>query len=185
MRLVTAAAVCALAVLALSGCVQHPPPAVPTSTPTATPVFATDADALAAAKTAYAGYLAASDAVGFDSGKDPERIAPWVTQQMLPNEFSSYAAMAKAGNRFSGPTSFTKFGLERRTQTVGGDAIVVVYTCLDLSKARTLDRNNRDITPKGLAHFLALEVSFTSRSAGSRSLILERSTPWQGVDFCG
>ena len=185
MRFVTSAAGFVLVALVLGGCVRQSPPVVPTSTPSVAPVFATDADALAAAKTAYTGYLAASDTVGFDSGKHAERIAPWVTQQLMPNELNSYAAMSKVGNHFSGATSFTRFDLESRTQSPQGEAVLVVYTCLDLSKARTFDHKGRDITPAGLANFLPLEVSFISRSKGSRSLVLERSSSWQGDNFCG
>jgi hypothetical protein len=58
--------------LALAGCVQPPSRVIPTSTPSAAPVFASDAAALAAAKKAYVAYLAVSDAVANDGGKNPE-----------------------------------------------------------------------------------------------------------------
>ena len=53
LRVVVGIGVVATAVLALTGCVQPPPRVIPTSDPSAAPVFASDAAALAAAKKAY------------------------------------------------------------------------------------------------------------------------------------
>ena len=59
---------------ALAGCVpsDSQPSAAPS--PSATPVFASDAEALAAAEKAYAAYLKVSDEIANDGGKDPDRI---------------------------------------------------------------------------------------------------------------
>jgi hypothetical protein len=46
----------AASTLTVPGCVQQSRPVIPTAVPTSTPVFATDADALAAAKKTWEGY---------------------------------------------------------------------------------------------------------------------------------
>ncbi|HEX3679638.1 MAG TPA: hypothetical protein VHU90_07950, partial [Galbitalea sp.] len=65
-RIVIGILVAVTAMLVLAGCVQPPPPVIPTSGPSAAPVFASDAAALAAAKKAYLAYLAVSDQILID-----------------------------------------------------------------------------------------------------------------------
>jgi hypothetical protein len=184
MRFVTSAAGLVLVALVLGGCVRQPPPVVPTSTPTVAPVFATDADALAAAKTAYTGYLAASDAVGADGGRNASILSTWVSKAWFPTEAKSYLDFSKTHNVASGTTTFTDFLFERQSLTRSGDATVVAYVCLDLERVRIKDASGAIVTPTGSQNHVPLEVTFVSKSHASVLLVIDRSTPWRGADFC-
>ena len=60
----------AFVLAALSGCVQTTEKPTPTPTAAATPAFASDEEALAAAEKAYAAYLAVLDDVTADGGRN-------------------------------------------------------------------------------------------------------------------
>ncbi len=69
--------------LALTGCVDGDRlPTLP-PTPTSTPIFASEEEALAAAEEAYAAYLEMSNLISSEGGVEPERIAPFVTADQL------------------------------------------------------------------------------------------------------
>ena len=73
MRALTTVAGVAIGALLLSGCLPQQPTATPPPEATAAPIFASDEEALAAATAAYAAYLAMSDQILKDGGKDPDR----------------------------------------------------------------------------------------------------------------
>jgi hypothetical protein len=184
MRFVTSAAGLVLVALVLGGCVRQPPPVVPTSTPSVAPVFATDADALAAAKTAYTGYLAVTDLVGNQGGSDATRIAPFVTSAWLPHELGDYRALAKLGESFDGRSRWTYFKIQDRSQSASGIAEVHAYVCVDVSKSVLLDSKGRDITPKNRVDFFPSVVDLQGRTSGSSVLLFGGSEPWTGANFC-
>ena len=62
--------------LALAACSTGGTPLPPAPSPSVTPVFASDEEALAAAKDAYTAYLKVSDQILVDGGANPDRIAP-------------------------------------------------------------------------------------------------------------
>jgi hypothetical protein len=171
------------ATLALAGCVQPSPPVIPTSEPSSTPVFATDAAALAAAKTAFTGYVAASNAIGNDGGGNSQRIAQWVTKNRLVTETSEFSKFAKTGDRLSGSATFSKFSLQQFEQS-GGEVTLTAYVCDVVAGSRLLDSAGRDITPSSRQDVLPLSVRFRSKSKGSRVLLVDGSDPWGGTNFC-
>ena len=93
MWIIARASAAALAVaFVLVGCVPTTTPASPAPRPSATPVFATEAEALAAATKAYAAYVRVSDQITADGGANPERIAPHVTAAQLKRDRDVFAA---------------------------------------------------------------------------------------------
>jgi hypothetical protein len=184
MRFVTSAAGVTLAALILSGCVQQPPSVIPNSTPTAAPVFATDADALAAAKTAYVGYLAAADAVNARGGRDPSSLSRWVSPGWFPTEARSYRDFAKTHETVAGTTTFTDFTFVRQSLAVSGAAVVVAHVCLDIDKVKIKDASGATVVPAGARKRVPLQVSFVSKSRASTLLVVDRSTPWRNADPC-
>jgi hypothetical protein len=170
--------------LALGGCVQPPSPVIPTSTPSAAPVFASDAAALAAAKKAYVAYLAVSDAVANDGGMNPERLSPVVTKAWLSTEVASYVTFAKSGDRFTGQSGYTTFSLQK-SETVGDDlADVTAYICADVSNTRLIDATGADITPSTRESKYPIVAEFKSAVSKSSKLLFAGSEPWSGKNFC-
>lgn len=172
------------ATLALSGCGEPSAPVIPTAQPSVVPVFATDADALAAAKKAYTGYLAASDEIGDEGGAHPERIAPWVTKSRIRVETNQFNALAKSGVHFVGDSTFSDFRLQDLTQSERGSVSLAAYVCDNVGNSRVIDANGTDVTPSDRKDLIPIQVQFRNLEAGASRLVVEGSTVWAGRDFC-
>ena len=182
MRFVTSAAALGFAALVLCGCVQQPPPVVPTSTPSVAPVFASDADALAAAKKAYTGYLAATDAVNRSGGSDLDALRPWATPTAVSSAVRTMADVNRAQEHIVGDLAFYNISLERVGLDAHGHTNVVIYVCLDARGTKILDEKGRDVRPTRVA-VAPFEVTLLTTTSASE-LRVEGSEPWAGSDFC-
>jgi hypothetical protein len=167
----------------LVGCVQSPSGVIPTSEPSATPVFASDAAALAAAKKAYVAYLVVSDQVANDGGQNAGRFSAVVTRSWLPREQASAASLLQSNRSQVGASAAEKYRLEQRSQT-RDIANVSVYVCLDLSAVHYVDTGSGSNPTAPTAALVPIEVNLVSAAKGSQTLLVERNTPWQGNDFC-
>jgi hypothetical protein len=174
----------ASAALGLTGCVPSPPDPTPNASAAAKPVFESDAAALDAATKAYAAYLAMSDTISQEGGANPERIAPLVTPEWLDHEVSSAEALAKAGTHQAGAISFDSPRLQSREPGPDGTQNVAIYVCLDLTEARILTQENQDKTAPGVNARFAFVVTFNVSQGNGRQMLLEKSSPWDGNDFC-
>lgn len=186
MRLFTRAAGATLAIatcLMLGGCLAPQSSVIPTSTPISAPVFASEEEALAAAVAAYEAYLAVSDLIGNEGGKNPERLAGVVSGALLASETDAYVEFAATGNRLTGHSAYKSFTLQRVHESAG-EVEVVAYVCADVSGSRLLNSENEDVTPPSRSDFLPLEVFFTNESRGSSTLLMGGSEPWPSQDIC-
>ncbi|MEO6532751.1 MAG: hypothetical protein ABIO06_04145 [Pseudolysinimonas sp.] len=169
--------------LALVGCVPSDPHGSPSPHASATPVFASDAEALAAAEKAYAAYLKVSDEIANDGGQNPQRFATVVTPSWLPNEIASASQLASSGRRQDGATTFSQLKL----QQVGADEAdvsLVAYTCLNLMGTKILDSGGNDVTPSTRVSMFSVEVSFRSAKDSPSHLLVDSNEPWSGPSFC-
>lgn len=166
-------AVAVLGMLALSGCGTGDPLPTLLPTPSSTPVFASEEEALAAAEEAYAAYLEMSNLIGSEGGVDPERIAPFVTEERLTLELSGFERLRQSGLHTAGRTSF-KFSELQQFDENGGE--VVGYACWDGSDVRVLNSNDVDVTPEGRVTRAMLEVVLVADIDGR--LVLESDEVW-------
>lgn len=182
-RRVAALVIGVTAALLLGGCAQPAARVIPTAPATVTPVFATDADALAAAEKAYAAYLAVSDEVAHDAGNGVDRLSSVDTAAQLARDTKSFTQMSAEGHHTTGPETFSLMTLQKLTMSASNKALVDVYVCLDISRTVLLDRSNRDVgsTRRNL---LPLQVEFQSDAPRSKNLLVEESDFWSGRDFC-
>lgn len=171
MRPLTPVLVVALVAL-LAACGPDPvaPPSAPVPEPSATAPFADDAEALAAAEEAYAAYLAMSDLISAEGGANPERIAPFVTEEQLTRELESIERFAATGNRFVGSAVVSSWELQ-----FFDPPTLVAYACYDVSATRVIDKNGVDVTPSDRPNRATLEVSFETRGA---ELVIAGSELW-------
>jgi hypothetical protein len=169
----------------LAGCVPPPANVIPTSVPTAAPVFASEDEALAAAVKAYEGYLAVSDRITAAGGRELEPLSALVTSDFLPQVLDSFKPYASGGLRTKGSTTFDNPSLQRYTQLAAGKAVVGIYGCLDLTQVRVLDAAGKDVTSQTRTNRLPLEIELQTRAANDPTLILSRSNVWMGKNFCG
>lgn len=166
--------------LVLSGCSAPdaaPPAPTRSSTPRATALFASDAEALKAATDAYAAYLRVSDEIAHDGGKNPERIKEVVTGSWAPNELRSSARLAQAGRRMEGLSAFDQVRLQSYVRSV-----ISIYVCADVSGTKFFDAEGADVTPQARKTRLSM-VATLSAVSGSK-LLLSEYEPWSGSAFC-
>lgn len=171
-----------LVALTLTGCQTDDPIVVPQPEPSSTPLFASEEEALAAAEEAYAGYLAASDAVLADGGANPERTYEYLTETMQLQQAESLKLYTDSGWHSTGTSSFDRFDLQQFLDYGADGAEVTAYACLDVSKARILDEAGADVTPSDRPDRLPVELAFVAE--GSAEMKIDRSDLWSGDDFC-
>ncbi len=173
---------CAVSLL-LSGCVPEDPVVVPPAEQTVEPMFATDEEALAAATDAYKAYLEMSDLIAQEGGKDPERIAPYVTNSALEDQTSQFSPFQESSLRTVGATAFDGMKLQQFSELQPGRAEVVTYVCLDVSAVQVINSSGKDVTPQSRDNRLPLEVEFENQGQRGK-LLVSRSETWPGSDFC-
>ena len=180
----TGVALAALATLLLSGCLPSTPVVTPEPLPSSTPVFASDADALAAATDAYRAYVEVSDQIARDGGVEPERLSPLVTPEWLAKEVASFNKFAKLSRHQTGSTSFRVTGLQGVHDDGHGGVSVGAYVCTNVSGTRFLDASGTDVTPADRVSRVSLEVTFKGTPPASSQLVLARNEPWSGTGVC-
>lgn len=168
-------------VIALAGCGGGQPiPTLP-PTPSSTPIFASDEEALAAAEDAYRAYLEMSNLIANQGGVDPERIAPFVTGEYLGTEIQSYSPLSSKGLRTEGHSVMVHDTLQQASE-LAGIANLTLYVCLSVEGVHVLDAQGEDVTPKDRPSVIPLEVEF--EGPGPNSLQVARSDQWSGQSFC-
>lgn len=174
-RLVGAVAV--LGMLTLSGCGGGDPlPTLP-PTPSSTPVFASEEEALAAAEEAYSAYLEMSNLITSEGGVNPERIAPFVSEDRLPDELEGFQTYSDLNIHTTGNDVYEIVELQRIDESDAG-VEVVVYVCWDASAVRVLNADGADVTPPDRDVQDLLEVVLVTVDGGL-PLVLDSDTAWQ------
>ena len=169
----------------LVGCVPTTTPEGPAAPrPSATPVFATEAEALAAATEAYAAYSKASDSVTFDGGKRPDRIAKFVSPEQLKRELKGFLYYEDNSLSSRGNSKFDSVSIESFSGQSKSNFDLSVYLCSDVSSIRLFDSTGADVTPQDLPRRSPLEVGFELGDDSHEELIVSRSESWTGNDFC-
>lgn len=166
-----------LIAVALAGCSAQPPTSKETTSATEQkPLFATDAEALAAAEAAYANYLEVSDQIARDGGANPERLKGLVSDALYSEQVLGYQDVQAQGLKASGVSTFDKLNI----QEITGNSISN-YVCLRLSDIRVFDSKGSDVTPPGRDDNLPLQIEWKYQGG---QLVLEKSEVWTGQNFC-
>jgi len=174
-------ALAALAAFALSGCFAATPVEPPAPTASATPVFASEKEALAAATEAYAAYLAVSDQVGNDGGSGVDRLATFLSVQYFDEQERSYLALQSEGLRTSGRTTFEPPILQS-VERIDRVAVISLYVCVDVTNVRIIDQAGADVTSAERPNRYPLVVELEATKADE--LRMTSSSPWTGESFC-
>ena len=147
-------------------------------------MFASDAEALAAAEKAYATYLKVSGMISADGGSGPGRIDPYVTKEQAPREHKTYAYFSSNQLHTTGIPKFSSPKLEQLTFDREGAADLTFYTCVDASHVRVLDVSNNDVTPANRQDLTPLEVTLVSSATAKSDLLVSESSTWSGPGVC-
>jgi hypothetical protein len=175
--------VTAALLVALAGCVPTAPSGSSSPSVSATPVFASDAEALAAAEKAYAAYLKVSDQIFVDGGKDPERLLTVATRQVYAGELEGFQTAAKNGWHSTGGSQADNYSLESFDP---GDLkdMITVYLCSDVSQVDVLDASGRSVVSPNRPARTAFEVTFAPKAADSEVLVVSDKNLWTGGGVC-
>ncbi|WP_394769005.1 hypothetical protein [Lacisediminihabitans sp.] len=190
MRNLSRVSLAALAVVAmLTGCVRsepiHPPRSTSTPTPSAEPLFASDAEALAAATAAYAAYLKVSDEILMQGGIHPERIDAVTTKSWADIQAVSFREEHQKGWVSSGGSRYDGMTLQTYdSDATVGSVAVAVYVCVDVSAVDVRDRNGVSVVSSDRPDRAPMEVSFERRNEESQDLLVSEEAPWSGLGTC-
>ena len=181
----TGPALLAVAVLfALAGCVPSAPHSSAAPSASATPVFASDAEALAAAEKAYAAYEAAVDE-SLQAGRDMG-LSSVATGAALANAVSSVSSFISKNQTQRGRSKVTRVtdaDLSALRVPGGPSESAQIYACLDISAVMVLDSVGREVTGANEQKVFPTLVGLTWIPR-SRKLLVSEETVWDGHDFC-
>lgn len=165
----------AIAALVLAGCVPGDPLPTPPPSSGSAPVFATEAEALAAAEEAYGAYLATVDAILADGGQNPERLQPLSSEALYEREARGFADLAAQGWRGIGTRTFTL------SLQLYNDHEVVVYSCDDVSYTDIVDAAGNSVVATDRQDRYAFEVVVGTQNS---DLIVLSKDLWEGGGVC-
>jgi len=126
--------------LSLTGCsdTTEIPQAEPT--PSATPLFASEEEALEAATAVYEEYLAASNQVLEEGGSNPDLVAPYLSPEIFAEEAAGFQTLLSEGQSFTGGTRAIDFEFQQSSAPDPMEAEVQFYACVTNEGTVRLDR---------------------------------------------
>lgn len=163
---------------AITGCSEPTPPEPSPPVPTATPAFADDAAALAAATEAYEAYLEIGSQIANDGGNEPERISEVVAGEALITEYDIFDSMVSTGVRGEGTQTADGYRIQyvdMRTGEIG------IYLCLDTAGSDLVDVEGQSTLDPRRPTRYPLAVVFR-RTEDALKLVSSES--WTGDNFC-
>ena len=186
MRALTTIAAVAIGAMLLSGCLPQQPIATPPPEATAAPIFASDEEALAAATTAYAAYVAMSDLILKDGGKDPDRIdALIVGDDLIASEKAGFTDFRNSGYRSIGDTKFENITVQQVAYySHDGLDVVRLYLCSDVADVDVVDQSGSSIVSPSRADRTGFEIGFDLAGSAGMSLIVSSKQTWNSEQIC-
>ncbi|MCL2516768.1 MAG: hypothetical protein FWD85_04860 [Microbacteriaceae bacterium] len=151
------------------------------ASPSPTPIFASDAEALAAAVAVYKKFEAATDAIGHDGGANPERIKPYLSASGYAFELKNFQKLQTEHVHGVGTTVLNNAVLQSRDETRGW-ATVTIYVCEDLSAVDRIGPDGKSTINSDRGNFVAYEAILQGQSADS--LLIQSNTFWSGGGIC-
>ena len=165
-------AVVFVSLLTLAACVPVPAHApAPTDAATEQPLFATDAEALAAAEEVYREYLRVADEV--DTPSDIERLAPLTSESWLASERDTRLNLEANGIHTEGASALRWMQLQRREA-----GLISAYACIGFGSTRVVDANGADVTPVDRGSEIQLLVTLIEVR---ETLVVDRSELWSNT----
>jgi len=180
----TASTLAVAAILLLPGCTGDAPLVLPSPESSTAPVFASDEEALAAAEAAYGEYLRLLDEIFSDGGVGGDRLNAVAAAELVERQAVGFEEAMAAGETSFGTTTFDSMELQQYDSGApGGDSIVTVYVCQDVSQVDVRDKQGNSVVADGRATRIPFEVAFDLSSTQSK-LIVGSTEIWTGADFC-
>ena len=183
-RMRTAAAATALgitlSIAALASCTSEPGE-MPVPSPSVTPVFASEEEALAAAEELYGDYVAYANALGQSGWADPSGFEEYLVGEALDEEIAGANSFHDSGWLQTGSTSFDSVTLQRLEDQGVGSVDITIYVCSDVSEVDVIDSDGVSVVSEDRPPRQPLEVEMQD-SDGSLKIV--RRDGWSGASFC-
>ncbi len=132
----------------------------PVPTPSVTPVFASDEEALAAAEESYKRYLAVSDQIFAEGGANPERLAEVATGTFLDASITGFEKVQANGWRSTGATKADSFELQQVATPGTVERLIIAYACTDVSAIDVVDSDGNSVVSSTRPDRTYFEVYF-------------------------
>jgi hypothetical protein len=150
---------------------------------TEAPIFASDEEALNAARDTFEGYLRAGGSIMSEGGASPERIDDFTTPETASEEKAGFARLAARGERLVGETKLENVTLQSyRPDRIRG--IVVVYACVSVADTDVLDENGKSTVSVDRPDRTPFEAIFDRSEQSATKLRLSSKTVWAGEGVC-
>ena len=177
----------------LSGCLAAPVPpntASPVAKATAAPapaeappIFASNDEALAAAKAVYTKYLALGDSAGANYPESWNEYIALTTGTERHGVERAKALMDKNGWFFTGVTQFDSMTIQSSQELADSTWEIRTYLCLDLSAADTVNEAGESVVKQDDPRS-PMVVVFVTPDKKSKQLLISESPIWSGSNFC-
>ena len=163
--------------LVLVGCVPTTTPASTAPKPSATPVFATEAEALAAATEAYAAYVRVSDEIFVDGGINVDRLRTVATGKQLKINLEGFAQAQAKNYKSSGGTTFDRVALQSFVPSQR-DAFVQIYVCDDVTLVNVFNSSGESVVSASRPDRTGYQVTFSFSERSANHLLLSDKESW-------
>ena len=182
-RNLTAAAL--IVALSVAGCTTQTVESLSESpTPSAAPpVFASEAEALEAARAAYARYESVTDRILAEGGTRPERIAAVAIGKAYDDAIAGYETFRSEGYRLTGAPVATITGLQSHSDGIESP-VVTAYLCLDIADTDVINSQGDSVIDPERPSLQSFVVEFNYNLAGDGSLALSSREGWDGNGVC-
>ncbi|WAB83198.1 hypothetical protein OVN20_08865 [Microcella daejeonensis] len=168
--------------VALAGCSDTP--AIPDAdpTPTASPLFASEEEALEAAIAVWEEYNAVAYEVRQDEGRQPERLEPLLSAELYMDEVESIQEFVAAGTRTEGTSRSTGAKLQQFQSGPAGIAFVSFYACSINDEVVLLGEDGQPSETQPPVVEVTLEVIVESQESGD--LFISKREFWAEGNQC-
>ena len=174
-----------LGCLALTSCAPDEPVSDAKPTPTVTPLFASEEEALEAARATYEGFLRTAEAIMDEGGLHPERIDEFATPNVADPEKEGFLNIATANERVTGSMVLETVVLQAyRPQVPEGEGIVSIYACVNVADTDVIDENGNSVVSAERSDENVFEVSFDSDISSSTQLRVSSKLLWEAGGVC-
>jgi len=152
---------------------------------TEAPLFASDEEALNAARATYERFMEVSEAVLSSGGEGAERIDDLVVPEIAEREKASYAASAADGRTLTGRSSISAATLQYfEPHASANEPVVKIYVCVDFSDVDVLDQDGNSIVSASRPPRIPFEVSFGRDITLDIPLRIVANDVWAGAGVC-
>jgi hypothetical protein len=159
--------------------------ALPVPAATKQSFFASDEEALDAARATYENFLRVTHAVLADGGTDAGRISEFAAPDLAEIERLSAERFAESNLRIEGVSLIKTVKLQQyRPGASAADMSLIAYFCVDDSTVNVFNSNGLVDRAAGSVGELTYEVTFLRTSEGTDALLVKSNEVWGGEGVC-